>query len=106
MTGFFSCSYGPRESDRREAFSTEGRLQCDVKIASFARRERKGFGQAGSLPNLHHWNVTASKPACARSQLHVYGGSEENSRYWLILPQDYNRECLITCIFGNSNLIQ
>lgn len=41
--------YGPRESDRREAFSSEGRLQCDVKIASYARRERKGFGQVGRL---------------------------------------------------------
>ncbi len=40
--------YGPRESDRREAFSDEGRLQCDVKIATFATRQRGSFGQARS----------------------------------------------------------
>ena len=40
--------YGPRESDRREAFSDEGRLQCDVKIATFATRQRGNFGQARS----------------------------------------------------------
>ena len=38
--------YGPRESDRREAFSDEGRLQCDVKVATFATRQRGRFGQA------------------------------------------------------------
>jgi ribonuclease PH len=38
--------YGPRESDRREAFSEQGRLQCDVKVATFATRRRGNFGQA------------------------------------------------------------
>jgi len=38
---WFKCRYGPRESDRRDAFSEEGRLQCDVKFATFARHTRK-----------------------------------------------------------------
>ena len=37
--------YGPRESDRREAFSTTGRLQCDLKLATFATRQRGKPGQ-------------------------------------------------------------
>ena len=41
------CRYGPRESDRREAFSEEGRLRCDIKFATFARHARKAsFSQA------------------------------------------------------------
>ncbi|CAL8463888.1 g3423 [Coccomyxa elongata] len=55
--------YGPRESERREAFSTEGRLQCDVKIASYARRERKGFGQNDEERELSAQMQTALEAA-------------------------------------------
>ncbi len=44
--------YGPRESVRAEAFSDEGRLRCDVKLASFARAHARGaFGQARAPPH-------------------------------------------------------
>ena len=40
------CSYGPRPSDRKTSFSEHGRLQCDVKLATFATRQRgKSFAQ-------------------------------------------------------------
>ena len=31
-----SCSYGPRQSERKFGFSETGRLQCDVRLSSFA----------------------------------------------------------------------
>ena len=34
------CRYGPRESDRKEAYSDKGRLTCDVKYTAFATRQR------------------------------------------------------------------
>ena len=30
------CSYGPRQSERKFGFSETGRLQCDVRLSSFA----------------------------------------------------------------------
>ncbi len=43
---FTSRSYGPREGGRSEGYSDEGRLRCDVKYATFARKHARGaFGQ-------------------------------------------------------------
>lgn len=38
--------YGPRQSDRRQGYSERGRLACDVKLATFATRQRGIFGQS------------------------------------------------------------
>lgn len=40
--------YGPRPTERREAFSEEGHLSVDVKLASFATRTRGRIQQVGS----------------------------------------------------------
>ena len=37
--------YGPRQSERRVGYSEQGRVNCDVKLASFASRQRGVFGQ-------------------------------------------------------------
>lgn len=37
--------YGPRQSERKAAFSEQGRINCDVKLATFATRQRGKFGQ-------------------------------------------------------------
>jgi len=43
--------YGPRPSDRKTSFSEQGWLHCDVKLATFATRQRgKGFAQVSQ----HH----------------------------------------------------
>ncbi len=39
-TKAMAAVYGPRPTDRREAFSEEGHLGVDVKLASFATRTR------------------------------------------------------------------
>ncbi len=41
--------YGPRPSERREAFSNEGTLNVDVKLASFATRARGSVRQVRLL---------------------------------------------------------
>jgi exosome complex component MTR3 len=38
--------YGPRQSERRIAFSEEGRINVDVKVATFATRQRGSFYQS------------------------------------------------------------
>jgi ribonuclease PH len=40
--------YGPRQSQRRQAYSEQGRLSCDVKLATFATRQRGTFGQVNN----------------------------------------------------------
>jgi hypothetical protein len=51
-------SYGPRESARAEAFSDEGRLRVDAKLATFARPATRGaFGQART-----HTHAAAANP--------------------------------------------
>ncbi|KAL3153408.1 hypothetical protein ABBQ38_011746 [Trebouxia sp. C0009 RCD-2024] len=46
-TKVMAAVYGPRPSDRKTSFSEEGRLQCDVKFATFATRQRsKSFAQS------------------------------------------------------------
>ena len=43
---YMQCRYGPRPSDRKTSFSEQGRLQCDVRLATFATRQRgKGLAQ-------------------------------------------------------------
>lgn len=39
-TKAMAAVYGPRQTERREAFSTDGYLSVDVKLASFATRAR------------------------------------------------------------------
>jgi hypothetical protein len=41
--------YGPRQSERRVEYSEQGRINVDVKLASFATRQRGIFGQVGGL---------------------------------------------------------
>ncbi|KAI3434620.1 hypothetical protein D9Q98_002687 [Chlorella vulgaris] len=38
--------YGPRQSERRVEYSEQGRINVDVKLASFATRQRGIFGQS------------------------------------------------------------
>lgn len=38
--------YGPRQGDRRDSSLERGSISCDVKLASFATRERGKFGQS------------------------------------------------------------
>jgi len=37
--------YGPRQSDRRAPYSDTGRVDVDLKLASFATRQRGTFRQ-------------------------------------------------------------
>ena len=37
--------YGPRQGDRRAGYSEQGRINCDVKLATFATRQRGKLGQ-------------------------------------------------------------
>lgn len=41
--------YGPRQSERRVEYSEQGRINVDVKLASFATRQRGIFGQVRGL---------------------------------------------------------
>lgn len=46
-TKVMAAVYGPRPSDRKTSFSEQGRLQCDVRLATFATRQRsKGLAQS------------------------------------------------------------
>ncbi|KAK9827611.1 hypothetical protein WJX81_005970 [Elliptochloris bilobata] len=58
--------YGPRESDRREAFSNTGRLQCDVKLATLATRQRGRFGQSDQEREMSAALVSALSGAVRR----------------------------------------
>jgi hypothetical protein len=40
--------YGPRQSERKVGFSEQGRINCDVKLATFATRQRGKFGQVSA----------------------------------------------------------
>ena len=42
--------YGPRQSDRRAPYSESGRVDVDLKLASFATRHRGDFHQASRVP--------------------------------------------------------
>ena len=37
--------YGPRQSERKVGYSEQGRISVDVKLATFATRQRGVFGQ-------------------------------------------------------------
>jgi exosome complex component MTR3 len=51
--------YGPRQSERREAYSESGRVNVDVKIASFATRQRGKFYQSTEERDLSSQVQTA-----------------------------------------------
>ena len=51
--------YGPRQSDRKESSLEKGNISCDVKLASFATRERGKFGQSLEERELSASVVTA-----------------------------------------------
>jgi len=40
--------YGPRQSERKVGYSEQGRISVDVKLATFATRQRGVFGQVGA----------------------------------------------------------
>ena len=42
--------YGPRQSERKVGYSEQGRISVDVKLATFATRQRGVFGQVGGSP--------------------------------------------------------
>lgn len=44
--------YGPRQSDKRFIWSEQGRLQVDVKLASFSTRQRGRPGQSPQEKDL------------------------------------------------------
>ncbi|KAK9824136.1 hypothetical protein WJX72_008040 [[Myrmecia] bisecta] len=58
--------YGPRQSARATAFSEQGRVQCDVKLASFATRQRRRFGQSTDERELSGLLATALEAAVLR----------------------------------------
>ncbi|CAL5218402.1 g77 [Coccomyxa viridis] len=56
--------YGPRESDRRETFSEEGRLRCDIKFATFSRHTRKSnFSQTDEEKDMSSQMLAALEAA-------------------------------------------
>ena len=44
--------YGPRQSERKVGYSEQGRISVDVKLATFATRQRGVFGQVGAVVDL------------------------------------------------------
>lgn len=49
LTKSGECRFGPRESKKAEVFSDIGRLNCDVKFASFATSVRGRASQVDSI---------------------------------------------------------
>lgn len=79
--------YGPRQSERREAYSEMGRVACDVKLATFATRQRGRVHQSPEEREMSAIMQTALEGAVAlhtfpKAVLDVYctileaGGSE------------------------------
>lgn len=44
--------YGPRQSERKVGYSEQGRISVDVKLATFATRQRGVFGQVGAVVGI------------------------------------------------------
>lgn len=44
--------YGPRQSERKVGYSEQGRISVDVKLATFATRQRGVFGQVGAVVDI------------------------------------------------------
>jgi exosome complex component MTR3 len=61
--------YGPRQSERREAFADAGRISCDVKLATFATRQRGRLHQTPDERELSAAVQTALEGAVA---LHTF----------------------------------
>lgn len=57
--------FGPREGGRSDGFSaTVGRLRCDVKVATFAKKHCRGtFGNGAEEKDLSQWLAQALSPA-------------------------------------------
>jgi exosome complex component MTR3 len=51
--------YGPRQSDRREAYREHGKINCDAKFTSFAGRQRGRFAQSPEERELSASILTA-----------------------------------------------
>lgn len=79
--------YGPRQGDRRAGYSEQGRINCDVKLATFATRQRGKLGQSAEERELSATMQAALEPvvllqAFPKAVLDVYctileaGGSE------------------------------
>ena len=67
--------YGPRESQRKTEFSTQGRLLCDVSFAPFSQRER--YLQEPRAKNISNLLETALQCAVCldafpKSQVEIY----------------------------------
>lgn len=59
--------YGPRQSDRRQGYSERGRLACDLKLATFATRQRGIFGQVrGALHGQTRLCWASGQGGCQR----------------------------------------
>lgn len=61
--------YGPRQSERKAVFSEEGRINCDVKLATFATRQRGIFGQS---PCEREYSALLQTSLEAATQLHTF----------------------------------
>lgn len=57
--------YGPRQSERKVGYSEQGRISVDVKLATFATRQRGVFGQVGRHTCNRCW--AAARQAVCRA---------------------------------------
>ncbi|KAI7841766.1 hypothetical protein COHA_004632 [Chlorella ohadii] len=55
--------YGPRQSERKVGYSEQGRISVDVKLATFATRQRGVFGQTPEERELSALLATALEAA-------------------------------------------
>ena len=56
--------YGPRQSERRVAYSEQGRISCDVKLATFASRQRGVVGQVRRVAGPGLQGTATRKALC------------------------------------------
>ncbi|XP_076472999.1 exosome complex component MTR3-like [Babylonia areolata] len=75
--------YGPREVPRREDFSIQGQINCDVKFAPFSCRVRRQHVQDGQEKDLSAQLLEAVEPAVRldtfpKSQVDIYVTVLEN----------------------------
>lgn len=81
-TKVMAAVYGPRPSDRKTSFSEQGRLQCDVKLATFATRQRsKSFAQG---PEEREISATVQAALQSAVQRHTFPKSNVDV-YCLVL---------------------
>ncbi len=53
LASILLCRYGPRESKKAQAFSDIGRLNCDVKFASFSTSVRGKASQVLQYTSIY-----------------------------------------------------